>query len=129
MGQPAYFNEPALKDIFDRCLAIGRRKSHDYGRAGDGIAMAGVRGVVVRNLDKQLRCMSLTEPGHEAAVTDEGLKDTLMDMINYAAYAVALLEGTWGVRPEQKPADAARRIADIARVQFEESRIRKGRKK
>jgi len=100
----AYFNRPALEEIQKRALDTGARKSHDYGRAGDGIAMAGVRGVVVRNLDKQLRCMSLTEPGHEQAVKDESLKDTLMDMINYCTYAVSLLEGTWGVRPQDPPA-------------------------
>ncbi len=97
----SYFNRPALEDIQRRCLNIGAEKNHDYGRAGDGIAMGGVRGVVVRNLDKQLRCLSLTEPGHEAAVKDESLKDTLMDMINYCTYAVSLMEGTWGVRPEE----------------------------
>lgn len=100
MSDPVFFNRPELEAIQRQALDIGQRKSHDYGRSGDGIAMAGVRGVVVRNLDKQLRCMSLTEPGHDPAVKDESLRDTLMDMINYCTYAVALLDGTWGKRPE-----------------------------
>lgn len=95
--KPAFFNRPALEEIQKRCLDLGARKSHDYGAVGDAIAMGGVRGVIVRNLDKQLRCMSLSQDGHEAAVREESLKDTLMDMINYATYAVALIEGTWGV--------------------------------
>lgn len=107
----SYFNEEALRNVFDRCAEIGKRKSHDYGASGDAIAMAGIRGVVIRNLDKQLRCMSLTEPGHETAVKDESLRDTLMDQINYAAYGVMLLDGTWGKRPEDKPEDSARRPA------------------
>lgn len=100
----AHFNRKGLEDIQRRCLDLGERKCHDYGAVGDAIAMGGVRGVIVRNLDKQLRCMSLTEPGHESAIRDESLKDTLMDMINYATYAVALLEGTWG---KQEPPDDA----------------------
>jgi hypothetical protein len=99
---PTEFNRPAFEDIHRRCLDLGARKCKDYGRAGDGIAMAGVRGIIVRNLDKQLRCLSLTEPGYEAQVTDESLKDTLMDQINYCTYAVAMLEGTWGKAPAQK---------------------------
>lgn len=95
----AHFNRPALEGIHRRCLDLGERKSHDYGAVGDAIAMGGVRGVIVRNLDKQLRCMSLSDPSHLARVLDESLKDTLMDMINYATYAVALLEGTWGREP------------------------------
>jgi hypothetical protein len=95
----AFFNRPALEAIHKQCLDLGARKNHDYGAAGDAIEMAGVPGVVVRMLDKQLRLMSLTKPGHEAAIVDESLRDTLMDMINYATYAVSLLDGTWGQRP------------------------------
>jgi hypothetical protein len=99
-----YFNRKGLEDIHKECLDLGQRKSHDYGACGDAIEMAGVRGVVVRMLDKQLRLMSLTQPGHEAAVKDESLRDTLKDMINYASYAVSLIDGTWG-----KPAAKRRR--------------------
>jgi hypothetical protein len=91
-----YFNRPAFEEIHKECLDLGERKCHDYGAAGDGIGMAGLRGVVVRMLDKQLRLMSLTEPGHEAAVKDESLRDTLKDMINYSTYAIAIMDGTWG---------------------------------
>lgn len=95
----AIFNRPALEAIHKECLDLGQRKNHDYGAAGDAIEMAGVQGVVVRMLDKQLRLMSLTKPGHEAAIKDESLRDTLKDMINYATYAVSLLDGTWGRAP------------------------------
>jgi hypothetical protein len=92
----AYFNRQALEAIHKECLDLGERKNHDYGACGDAIEMAGVRGVVVRMLDKQMRLLSLTNPGHESAVKDESLRDTLKDMINYATYAVSLLEGSWG---------------------------------
>jgi hypothetical protein len=103
----SYFNVPALEAIHRECLELGKRKNHDYGAAGDAIEMAGVRGVVVRMLDKQMRLLSLTQAGHVAAVKDEALRDTLKDMINYASYAVSLLDGTWGVKPA-KPARARR---------------------
>lgn len=92
----AFFNRPALEAIHKECLDLGQRKNHDYGAAGDAIEIAGVEGVVVRMLDKQFRLLSLTKAGHESAVKDESLRDTLKDMINYATYAVALLDGTWG---------------------------------
>lgn len=100
--QPAYFNRPALEDIQRRCLELGQRKSHDYGANGDAIAMAGPRGVVTRMLDKQMRLLSLTSQGFNPMVTSESLIDTAMDMINYATYLVALLEGTWGAAPLNK---------------------------
>lgn len=108
MTQQAFFNRSALEAIHKQCLDLGARKNHDYGACGDAIAMAGVNGVVVRMLDKQLRLMSLTKAGHEAAVKDESLRDTLMDVINYATYAVSLIDGTWG----QKPADNLKQIMD-----------------
>lgn len=96
----AFFNRRALEEIHRQCLDLGARKNHDYGAAGDAIEMAGVSGVVVRMLDKQLRLMSLTKPGHEAAIKDESLRDTLMDLVNYATYAISLLDGTWGKSQE-----------------------------
>jgi Nucleotide modification associated domain 1 len=95
----SYFNRTALEAIHKECLDLGARKNHDYGAAGDAIEMAGVSGVVVRMLDKQLRLMSLTKPNHDQAVKDESIRDTLMDMINYATYAVSLIDGSWGKKP------------------------------
>lgn len=108
---PSHFNRPALEAIHKECLDLGARKNHDYGAAGDAIAMAGLPGVVTRMLDKQLRLVSLTQPGFQAAVKDEAIRDTLMDMVNYASYAISLLDGTWGVKPRtrirRKPEEGA----------------------
>ena len=92
-----FFNREALEAIHRECLDLGAKKSNDYGAVADAIAMAGVPGVVTRMLDKQVRLLSLTKPGHDMSVKDESLRDTLMDMINYATYAISLLDGTWGV--------------------------------
>lgn len=112
----AYFNRPALEAIHKQCLDLGARKNHDYGAAGDAIEMAGVPGVVVRMLDKQLRLMSLTKPGFEAQVKDESLRDTLMDMINYATYAVSLLDGSWGKVPATTGALESKEQSDLRRL-------------
>lgn len=91
------FNVPALVKIFADCIATGIRKNHDYGAARDTILANGLLGVAVRMDDKMARILSLVQPGHEQAVKDEGLRDTARDMINYAAYLVMLLDGTWGI--------------------------------
>lgn len=118
----SYFNVEALEKIFADCVALGKRKNHDYSAARDTILDNGVRGVVTRMDDKQARLMSLTKPGHEAAVKDESLEDTFRDQINYAAYGLMLLQGTWGVRPAEPPpvmdlwmtSDAIRRETGLA---------------
>lgn len=101
-GRPpaTYYNRPDLEALHEECRELGARKCHDYGKVADAIGMAGIRGVIVRMLDKQMRLLSLTEPGHEAAVKDEGLEDTLKDMVNYASYAILLKRGLWNRRPE-----------------------------
>ena len=90
------FNAQALTQIFADCLALGVRKNHDYGAARDTILDNGIGGIATRMDDKQARIMSLTRPGHEPAVRDESLRDTLRDQINYAAYGIMILDGTWG---------------------------------
>lgn len=93
----AYFNRPALDQIMKSCLDLGERKSADYGAVRDVIADNGLIGIVVRLDDKQARLLSLVQPGHKQQVKDESIRDTLMDVINYATYAISILDGTWGV--------------------------------
>lgn len=94
-----HFNRPALELIQKECLDLGEKKSHDYSSVADGIGIAGVYGVVVRMLDKILRLMSLCIPGFQAQVKDESIRDTLKDIINYATYAVSVMDHTWGKEP------------------------------
>lgn len=123
----AFFNRPALEAIHKACLDLGARKSADYGQVGDAIAMAGIPGIATRLLDKQFRISSLTQKGYKPLVQDESLRDTLMDMVNYATYGIALLDGTWGnseVTVEESPQpgvkdsyawakDQSRKVQDI----------------
>jgi hypothetical protein len=69
-------------------LELFKRKNADY---GDAFATYGPVGVIVRMGDKIHRLTSVTKNG-VALVDNEGLRDTLIDLHNYAAMAIMLLD-------------------------------------
>lgn len=69
-------------------LELFKRKNADY---GDAFAKYGVIGVLMRIEDKMQRAMSITKSGVNL-VNDEGIRDTLIDLHNYAAMALMLLD-------------------------------------
>jgi hypothetical protein len=77
-----------LKSIQSEGLELFRRKNADY---GDAFAKYGVLGVLMRIEDKIQRSLSITKNGVNL-VNDEGIRDTLLDLHNYAAMALMLLE-------------------------------------
>jgi len=79
-----------LKHIQSEGLELFRRKNADY---GDAFAKYGVIGVLMRIEDKIQRSLSITKNGVNL-VNDEGIRDTLLDLHNYAAMALMLLEDT-----------------------------------
>jgi len=81
-----------LKYIQSEGLELFRRKNADY---GDAFAKYGVIGVLMRIEDKIQRSLSITKNGVNL-VNDEGIRDTLLDLHNYAAMALMLLEDTPG---------------------------------
>ena len=64
-------------------------KNKDY---GDAFAQHGTVGVLVRISDKMSRFTNISKRGLEISVSDETLKDTLMDLHNYAAMAIMCME-------------------------------------
>ena len=64
------------------------KKNKDY---GDAFAKYGVIGVLMRMEDKIQRAMSITKNGVNL-VDDEGMRDTLIDLHNYAAMAIMLMD-------------------------------------
>lgn len=64
------------------------KKNTDY---GDAFADYGVVGVLVRMGDKLRRYISVTNKG-VSLVNDEALRDTLMDLRNYATMAIMLMD-------------------------------------
>ena len=69
-------------------LELFSRKNQDY---GDAFAECGPVGVVVRIGDKLSRLRSVTAQ-RITLVNDETLRDTLLDLHNYAAMAIALMD-------------------------------------
>jgi hypothetical protein len=69
-------------------LELFTRKNADY---GDAFAKYGVIGVLMRIEDKIQRSLSITKNGVNL-VQDEGIRDTLLDLHNYAAMALMLLD-------------------------------------
>lgn len=88
-------NTEALRRVQQERMDLALRKNADYSGAVDTIAAAGLPGLAARLMDKAGRLLSLTRPGIEARVRDESVRDTLLDMANYAEYGVLLVDGTW----------------------------------
>tara|TARA_B100000508_G_scaffold118165_1_gene98119 strand:- start:1403 stop:1675 length:273 start_codon:yes stop_codon:yes gene_type:complete len=77
-----------LKTVQDESRELFSRKNADY---GDAFATYGTIGVLVRLGDKIQRLSSITKKS-VTLVDDESLRDTLIDLHNYAAMAVMLLD-------------------------------------
>lgn len=77
-----------LESIQNEAKELFRKKNSDY---GDAFATYGVVGVLIRLGDKIHRLQSITTKGINL-VEDEKLKDTLLDLHNYAAMAIMLLD-------------------------------------
>lgn len=80
----------------DLCLSLNtlyEKKNHDYGDSfhttfeEEGMAMARIR-----LSDKLNRFKSLSRQENEQRVTDESIKDTLLDLANYAIMTVLEME-------------------------------------
>jgi hypothetical protein len=77
-----------MKQIQSDALEIFTKKNVDY---GDAFAKFGLVGVLMRIEDKIQRALSITSNGVNF-VKDENMRDTLLDLHNYAAMAIMLLD-------------------------------------
>ncbi len=77
-----------MTTVQKEALNIFTKKNHDY---GDSFATYGPTGVIVRIGDKIQRLHSITRKGI-AMVNDESIRDTLMDLHNYCAMAIMLMD-------------------------------------
>ena len=81
------------------------QKNKDY---GDSFATYGTIGVIVRMGDKIQRLMNITKNGINLVET-ESLRDTLIDLHNYAAMAIMLMDENtnkdiiWSVSDDSGP--------------------------
>jgi hypothetical protein len=77
-----------MNRIQSEAFSLFTKKNIDY---GDAFAKYGVIGVLMRIEDKLHRSMSITKNGINL-VNDEGMRDTLLDLHNYAAMAIMLMD-------------------------------------
>lgn len=77
-----------LRRVQDECVTLFAKKNADY---GDSFAESGPIGVLIRLGDKLHRLQSVSRSGI-TLVDNESTRDTLIDVCNYAAMAVMLLD-------------------------------------
>ena len=80
------------KGVQNEAISLFKKKNQDY---GDSFANFGPVGVIVRMGDKINRLSSITKSS-VSLVKTESIRDTLIDLHNYAAMAVMLMD-------EEKP--------------------------
>ena len=84
-----------MEIVQDFALQLFKKKNADY---GDSFAQYGVIGILMRIQDKIQRALSITKNGVNL-VDDEGIRDTLLDLHNYAAMGVMLLDEDEEIQP------------------------------
>jgi hypothetical protein len=86
-------------------LELFKKKNVDY---GDAFATYGPVGVIVRMGDKINRLTSVSKNG-VALIDNEGLRDTLIDLHNYSAMAIMLLDE----KPQRNCCSSAAHLASV----------------
>ena len=82
-----------FKEITDEMNALYERKNHDYGNSfSETYRKLGVISATTRMLDKMNRVVSLVTK-EQQKVNDESLRDTLIDLANYAVMTIMELDG------------------------------------
>ena len=87
-----------LESVHAEAKELFRRKNEDY---GDAFATYGTIGVLVRLGDKIKRLQSISSK-KIILVDDEKIRDTLLDLHNYAAMAIMLIDEEGGIRESCK---------------------------
>lgn len=77
-----------MKEVQSVALELFAKKNADY---GDAFAKFGVIGVLMRIEDKIQRALSITKSG-VTLIDSENIRDTMLDLHNYAAMALMLLD-------------------------------------
>jgi hypothetical protein len=75
----------------DEAWNIAIKKHHDYG--SENIIKFGLLGVLIRTSDKVSRMINLIENNRKTQ--NEPIRDSLLDIMNYCAYGLILLDNKW----------------------------------
>ena len=76
-----------MSSVQEEALELFKKKNTDY---GDAFASYGSIGVLVRMGDKISRLVNIDK--NKIEIKDEKMRDTLIDLHNYAAMAIMLLD-------------------------------------
>ena len=106
-----------MKKIQAEGLELFIKKNADY---GNSYKQYGLIGVLVRLQDKINRALNITKNGIQ--VKDESLRDTLIDLHNYAAMALMETESEPSVSLNVA---SASQIQSLPSIQLEQSRVRR----
>lgn len=86
--------DEALLTTFDEALTLLQRKHKDYGPKNISLAPGGpLNGLRVRMWDKLARINNLVDTG--ATPENESLRDSFIDLMNYSAIALMVIDGNW----------------------------------
>ena len=77
-----------LEKVQNEALELFKKKNADY---GDAFSNYGPIGVIVRMGDKIARLQNISS-NHIQMVNDEQIRDTLIDLHNYSAMAIMLID-------------------------------------
>lgn len=77
-----------FRTVQNEGFELFKKKNADY---GDAFANFGALGVIMRMGDKISRSLSITN-SQISLVNDESLRDTLIDLHNYSAMAIMLMD-------------------------------------
>jgi len=80
-----------FKEIQNSAIDLARIKNNDY---GSSFIVDGYEGVLIRMTDKINRIRTLSS-GTKKEVSDENLKDTIMDLQNYCIIAIICLNNNF----------------------------------
>ena len=77
-----------FKDVTEEMNALYERKNHDYGNSfSETFRKLGIISAATRMLDKMNRIVCLVTKDQQK-VNDESLRDTLIDIANYAVMTI-----------------------------------------
>ena len=95
--------EQTVMDVFSDSLQVLLSKHRDYGPLNIANAPGGaLNGLRVRIHDKTARINHLIDNAKYKNPEHESLRDSFLDLMNYAAIALLVIDGNW---PTSEPAD------------------------
>ena len=96
-AKPSKIDEAFIADVWrimDQAGNLLVRKHHDYGPKNIAHSPGGpLNGLRVRMWDKIARINNLLDSGVEPS--NESLRDSFLDLLNYSAIAMMVLDGVW----------------------------------